>query len=148
MARIATLLARFFLLFLGCCGCCTFALFNELLDFLAAFLADLLVEVRAVAVASCFAALLAALLADLLVEGVAVCLLRGLAALASDLLVEFRAVLFLDGFSAFLARFPDRHAAGFLRCRAVRCVHGLTLLPQFLAPPQKDGNLMLHILER
>src|SRR6266404_9629033 len=42
-------LARFLLLFCGCCS--SFALFNELLDLLAALLANLLVEARSIAVA-------------------------------------------------------------------------------------------------
>ena len=42
-------LARFLLLFCGCCS--SFALFDELLDLLAALLANLLVKARAVAVA-------------------------------------------------------------------------------------------------
>src|SRR5437868_6046719 len=105
-------LARFLLLFCGCCS--SFALFDELLDLLAALLANLLVKARAVAVARCFAALLAALLTDLLVEGVAVSVLRSLAALAANLLVKLRAVLFLDGFAAFLPGFAYGHAAGFL----------------------------------
>src|SRR4030081_397019 len=65
------LLAGLLLLCLSGLGRRLLALFDQSFDLLAALLTDRLVELRAVAVASCLAALLAALLADSLVECVA-----------------------------------------------------------------------------
>ncbi|HKU81386.1 MAG TPA: hypothetical protein VJP76_04375, partial [Candidatus Tumulicola sp.] len=89
-----------------------FALFDELFDFLATFLSDAFVEVRAVTVARRLAAFLSALFADLFVKLMTVGFFGGEAAFTADLFVKLRTILLLDGLTAFLAGFANRHAAG------------------------------------
>src|SRR5450755_20534 len=87
------------------------AFFDQPLDFLAAHLADRLVELRAIAVAGRLAALLASELADTFVELVTVRALGGLATLAADIFIEFGTVPRFDRLASLASGLAHRHTA-------------------------------------